>query len=35
MHVGSSTFFQNHRQALTDVEVYKNELRLAEMVELL
>ena len=33
MHVGSSTFFQNHRQALTDVEVYKNELRLADMVE--
>ena len=33
MHVGSSTFFQNHRQALTDLEVYKNELRLADMVE--
>ena len=33
MHVGSSTFFQNHRQALTDLEVYKNEMRLADMVE--
>ena len=33
MHVGSSTFFQNHRQAITDLEVYQNELRLADMVE--
>ena len=33
MHVGSSTFFQNHRQAMTDLEVYQNELRLADMVE--
>jgi len=33
MHVGSSTFFQNHRQAMTDLEVYQNELRIADMVE--
>ena len=33
MHVGSSTFFQNHRQTMSDFEVYQNELRLADMVE--
>jgi len=33
MHVGTSTFFQNHRQAMTDLEVYQNELRLADLCE--
>jgi alkanesulfonate monooxygenase SsuD/methylene tetrahydromethanopterin reductase-like flavin-dependent oxidoreductase (luciferase family) len=33
MHVGTSTFFQNFRQAMTDLEVYQNELRLADLCE--
>ncbi|MCH7843222.1 MAG: LLM class flavin-dependent oxidoreductase [Chloroflexi bacterium] len=33
MHVGSSTFFQNFRRARTDLEVYQNELRLADLCE--
>ena len=33
MHVGSSTFFQNFRRTRTDLEVYQNELRLADLVE--
>jgi alkanesulfonate monooxygenase SsuD/methylene tetrahydromethanopterin reductase-like flavin-dependent oxidoreductase (luciferase family) len=33
MHVGTSTFFQNHRQAISDLEVYQNELRLADLCE--
>ena len=33
MHVGSSTFFQNFRRTRTDLEVYQNELRLADLCE--
>ena len=33
MHVGTSTFFQNHRQTRTDLEVYQNELRIADLCE--
>ena len=33
MHVGTSIFFQNHRQTRTDREVYQNELRLAGLAE--
>jgi alkanesulfonate monooxygenase SsuD/methylene tetrahydromethanopterin reductase-like flavin-dependent oxidoreductase (luciferase family) len=33
MHVGSSIFFQNRRQSRTDLEVYQNELRLADLAE--
>ena len=33
MHVGTSIFFQNHRQTRTDHEVYQNELRLADLAE--
>jgi len=33
MHIGTSTFFQNHRKTRTDFEVYENELRLADLVE--
>ena len=33
MHVGTSIFFQNHRKTRTDLEVYQNELRLADLAE--
>src|ERR1700675_5192166 len=33
MHVGYGAVFQNPNNALSDAEVYRNELRLAEMVE--
>ena len=33
MHVGTSTFFQNFRRTRTDLEVYQNELRLADLAE--
>ncbi len=33
MHVGTSIFFQNRRHARTDLEVYQNELRLADLAE--
>ena len=33
MHVGTSIFFQNHRRTRTDLEVYQNELRLADLAE--
>ena len=33
MHGGSSTFFPNFRRARTDLEVYQNELRLADLCE--
>ncbi|MGH8012812.1 MAG: LLM class flavin-dependent oxidoreductase, partial [Candidatus Binataceae bacterium] len=33
MHVGYGAAFQNPNNALSDVEVYRNELRLAEMAE--
>ena len=33
MHVGTSTFFQNHGKTRTDLEVYQNELRLADLCE--
>ena len=33
MHVGYSAIFQNPGQKLRDREVYKNEIRLAEMAE--
>ncbi|MDA0264724.1 MAG: LLM class flavin-dependent oxidoreductase [Chloroflexi bacterium] len=33
MHVGSSIFFQNRLRSRTDLEVYQNELRLADLAE--
>jgi len=33
MHVGMSTVFQNPHQAISDQEVYRNELRLADQAE--
>ena len=33
MHVGTSTFFQNHRHSRSDFEVYQNELRIADLCE--
>ena len=33
MHVGYAPLFQNPENALPDIEVYRNELRLAEMAE--
>src|SRR6201997_4893338 len=33
MHVGYGAVFQNPNNALPDAEVYRNELRLAEMAE--
>ena len=33
MHVGTSIFFQNRHQNRTDLEVYQNELRLADLAE--
>ena len=33
MHVGTSIFFQNYRHNRTDLEVYQNELRLADLAE--
>ena len=33
MHVGYGAVFQNPGNALPDAEVYRNELRLAEMAE--
>ena len=33
MHVGTSIFFQNYRRTRTDHEVYRNELRLADLAE--
>ena len=33
MHVGYGAAFQNPHNALSDAEVYRNELRLAEMAE--
>ena len=33
MHVGMSTVFQNPGKRLTDYEVYRNELRLADLAE--
>ena len=33
MHVGMSTVFQNPDKGLTDYEVYRNELRLADLAE--
>ena len=34
MHVGYGAVFQNPNNALPDAEVYRNELRLAEMAEI-
>jgi len=33
MHVGSSIFFQNFQHKRTDLEVYRNELKLADLAE--
>ena len=33
MHVGSSIFFQNFQHKRTDIEVYQNELKLADLAE--
>lgn len=33
MHVGMATIFQNPRQAQPDLEIYRNELRLADLAE--
>ncbi|SUZ62459.1 uncharacterized protein METZ01_LOCUS15313 [marine metagenome] len=33
MHVGTSTFFQSFGKAMTDLEVYQNELRIADLCE--
>ena len=33
MHVGTSIFFQNRHQNRTDLDVYQNELRLADLAE--
>ena len=33
MHVGSSIFFQNFQHKRTDLEVYQNELKLADLAE--
>ena len=33
MHVGMATVFQNPKKSRTDLEVYRNELRLADLAE--